>query len=59
MGSSDGKESVCNAGDLVYPWKIPWRRAWQPTQVFLPGESPWTEEAGGLQSMSSQRVVHD
>ena len=48
MGSSDGKESVCNAGDLVYPWKIPWRRAWQPTQVFLPGESPWTEEAGGL-----------
>ena len=19
--------------------KIPWRRAWQPTQVFLPGES--------------------
>jgi len=25
--------------------KIPWRRAWQPTPVFLPGESPWTEEA--------------
>ena len=23
------------------PWvkKIPWRRAWQPTSVFLPGES--------------------
>ena len=20
--------------------KIPWRRAWQPTPVFLPGESP-------------------
>ena len=20
----------------------------QPTQVFLPGESPWTEEPGGL-----------
>ena len=29
-------------------WKIPWRRAWQPTPVFLPGESPWTEEPGGL-----------
>ena len=28
--------------------------------VFLPGESPWTEEPGGLQSMeSSQRVGHD
>jgi len=32
------------------PWvgKIPWRRAWQLTLVFLPGESPWTEEPGGL-----------
>ena len=20
-------------------WKIPWRRAWQPTQVFVPGQS--------------------
>ena len=26
------------------------------TPVFLPGESPWTEEPGGLQSMGSQRV---
>ena len=31
--------------------KIPSRRAWQPTPVFLPGESPRTEEPGGLQSM--------
>ena len=25
----------------IYAWvgKIPWRRAWQPTPVFLPGES--------------------
>ena len=33
-----------NAGDKrlgFHPWagKIPWRRAWQPTPVFLPGES--------------------
>ena len=28
--------------------KILWRRAWQPTLVFLPGESPWTEEPGKL-----------
>ena len=43
------------------PWlgKIPWRRAWQPTPVFLPGESPWTEEPGELQYMGSQRVGHD
>ena len=30
--------------------KIPWRRTWKPTPGFLPGESPWTEEPGGLQS---------
>ena len=37
------------------PWvdKIPWRRAWQHTPVFLPGESPWPEETGGLQLMGS------
>ena len=43
------------------PWvgKIPWRRAWQPTPVFLHGESPWTEEPGGLQPMKSQRAGHN
>ena len=40
-------------------WEDPWQRAWQPTPVFLPGESPWTEEPGGLQSMGLQRVGHD
>ena len=39
--------------------KIPWRRAWQPTPVFWPGESPWTEEPDGLQSMGLQKVGHD
>ena len=29
------------------------------TPVFLPGESPWTEEPGRLQSMGSQRVRPD
>ena len=38
--------------------KIPWR-AWQPTPVLFPEESPWTEEPGGLQSMGSQSVGHD
>ena len=34
------------------PWfgKIPHRRTWQPTPVFLPGESPQTEKPGRLQS---------
>ena len=39
--------------------KTPWRRAWQPTPVFLPGESPWRQEPGGLQSMGLQRVGHN
>jgi len=46
-------ESACNAGDRFNPWvrKIPRRRKWLPTPVFLPGEffgqrslagySPW------------------
>ena len=41
-----------------------WRRKWQPTPVFLPGESqgrgiprPW--EAWWLPSMGSQRVRHN
>ena len=39
--------------------KIPWRRAWYPTPIFFPGQSPWTEEPDGLQSMGSQKVRHD
>ena len=34
-GGSDGRESACNAGDLGL---IPWKREWQPSPVFLPGE---------------------
>ena len=43
------------------PWvrKTPRRRAWQPTPVFWPRESLWTEESGRLQSMGSHRVRHD
>ena len=46
-----------NPGSIPGSRKIPWRRAWQPTPVFLPGESPWTEEPGGLQSMGLQRAT--
>ena len=52
-GGSDSKESACTAGDLgsIQGQKDPWRREWQPSPVFLPGEfhgqrslvghSPW------------------
>ena len=35
------------------------RRTCQPTPVFLPEESPGTEEPSRLQSMGSQRVGHN
>ena len=60
-GGSDGKEYACNAGDLgLIPGlgRSPGGGHGYPP-VFLPGESPWTEEPGRLQSMGSQRVRHD
>ena len=44
-GGTSGKESACQfsrhkrCGFNARVGKIPWRRAWQPTPVFLPGES--------------------
>ena len=41
-GGASGKESACQCRRLGFgPWvgKIPWRRKWQTTPVFLPGES--------------------
>jgi len=53
-GGLDGKEAACPCRRCgIDPWvgKIPWRREWLPTPVFLPGEfhgprrlegySPW------------------
>ena len=45
LGGTSGKEPACQGRNLKIhkfnPWagKIPWRRAWQPTPVFLPGKS--------------------
>ena len=44
---------------LSLSWNDPLEEGWQLSEVFLPGESPWTGESGGLQSMGSQRVGHD
>ena len=44
-GGTSGKELTCQCRRCKRhgfdPWvrKIPWRRSWQPTPVFLPGES--------------------
>ena len=42
LGGSDGKASCLQCERPGFdPWvgKTPWRRKWQPTPVFLPGES--------------------
>ena len=60
-GGSDGKESACYAGDLgLIPGlgRSPEGGHSSPP-VLLSGESPWTEEPGGLQSVALQRVRHD
>ena len=44
FGTSEKHCSRCLAIWVVYG-KITWRRAWQPSPVFLLGESPWTKES--------------
>ena len=44
-GGTIGKEPICQHRRhkrrrfSPWVWKVPWRRAWQPTPVFLPGKS--------------------
>ena len=48
-----GKESTCRCGRCgFYLWvgKIPWRRKWQPTPVFLPGELHGESSLAGCSS---------
>ena len=40
-------------------WDDPLEEGIASTPVFLPGESPWAEEPGGLEFMGSQRGRHD
>ena len=52
------------------PWgrKIPWRRAWQPTPVFLPGEShgqrslvgysPWSRKESDTTELVTRTQTH-
>ena len=49
------KNPPANAGDIRDMGLILRRKKWQPTPVFLPRESPGTEEPGGLHSIGSQK----
>ena len=55
-GGSDSNEYRRPGFDLwvemiLWVETIPCRRAWQFSPVFLPGESPWTEEPVRLHSL--------
>ena len=52
-GGAGGKEPACRCRRCE---KIPWRRAWQPTPVFLPGEAHGQRSLAG--SRGSHRVGH-
>ena len=64
-GGTSGKESACQCQRQkrcgLDPWvgKIPGEGNGTPHSSILAWRILWTEEAGGLQSMGSQRVGHD
>ena len=63
-----GKESACQCRrHRSHPWsgKIPWRREWQPTPVFLPWRIPmdrgaWRATVHGVAELdTTMRVVEE
>ena len=61
-GGSGHKESACQCRRPgLDPWvgKIPWRRKWQPTPVFLPGEFHGWRSLVGYSPRGPQRVRLD
>ena len=54
------KNPPANAGDtgdvgsILWVGKSPWRRAWQPTAVFLPGESHGQRGLEGYSPLGSE-----
>ena len=70
-GDSDSKESACNAADpdlIPGVGKIPWRRNWQLTPVFLPGKShgqrslgsysPWGHKESDMSERLTLSLFH-
>ena len=60
-GGSELKTSACNAGDLgSIPGlgRPPWRRKWQPTPVFLPGESHGQRSPWGRKELDTTEPLH-
>ena len=56
------KEATCQCWSWGSdPWvrKIPWRKKWQPTAVFLPEKSHGQRSLAGYSSWDHKRVTHD
>ena len=56
------KEHACQCrrrGFSRWVRKIPWRRKWQPTPVFLPGKSRGQRSLEGYSPWGCKRVRHD
>ena len=55
------KNLLANRRQKFDPWvgKIAWRREWQPTPVFLPGESNGQRNLMGYSPWGHKRVRHD
>ena len=60
-GGSDGKESVCNAEDLVRSlgWENSLEKELATHCSILAWRIPWAEEPGRLQLMGWQRAGHN
>ena len=58
-----GKEPTTNVsrsyGFNLWVGKIPWRRKWQPTPVFLPGKSHGQRSLAGYSPWGPKRVGQD
>ena len=61
-GWLSGKESSCQGrkcGFDLWVWKLPWRRKWQPTPVFLPGKLRDQRSLVGYSPWGCKRNRHD
>ena len=60
-GNSVVKNLPANVGDTFDAWvgKIPWRRKWKFTPVFLPGKSQGQRNLVGYSLWSCKRVRYD
>ena len=58
-GGSEGKESACQGRRCEFdPWvrRVPWRRKWHPTPVFLPGKSHGQRSLAGYSPQACQEL---